>query len=692
MKKNENYLPLLDLFYQLHEEGLSLGIDDYHLLVRAIKGGFGVQDYQSLYQLCCTIWVKSDDEKRIFDLHFERLVPKDLLSKTLTYPIVNTNKQNQYWNPAWFRQLPQYLRFLWVVIIIILLLVIILLLFSKQNESEPELSFEYNPIPKSSIELPPSQSDLILEKIKKMGEDSALTQARPSPSQPPRPPKKESKFPPPEQVKELGLTPEQVKKLGLTLKKLRKLSKYMKLINQLNLNEKQLEKYGFVQQQLVQIKINSEHFQLLGTTLEKVKKLGLTPKQVEKIRITPEQLKEIGVTSEKVKKLGLTPKQVEKIRITPEQSLKIGLTSKQVQKLDNALDKILRLGDDLEKIRQIGKTRSQGQKSGLTLKTLEQINLTPEQLKTLDQSSDLLRQLKTQNHSITIKIGTRSSPLTERTTLILLFVIPLTARLITARREVKSSSTSEPIKNQTIPTVLPEQPNLTPNIMDLKEDIPQTRYALMDKCVPISCREMQQGWRRLRQRIREGASVELDLETTIRNIERKGMLLKLAHVPCRINRAELLLLIDNSESMVPFNSSSYQLAETAIHGGCLGRVNVYYFCNLRNDNSELFSHSFPERRATFQDVLACFHLQRTSIMIFSDAGAARGHLNTNRISETKHFLDQLKQKVHNITWLNPVPCSRWNSTTAGKIAEFVPMFQFDYRGFQDAINVSQGKN
>ena len=659
MKKNENYLPLLDLFYQLHEEGLSLSIDDYHLLVRAIKGGFGVQDYQSLYQLCCTIWVKSDDEKRIFDLHFERLVPKDLLSKTLTSPIVNTNKQNQYWNPAWFRQLPQYLRFLWVVIIIILLLVIILLLFSKQNESEPELFFGYNPISKSSIELPPSQSALILEKIKKMGEDSALTQVRPSPSQLPKPPKKESKFPP---ENKLGLTPEQVKKLGLTLKKLRKLSKCMKLINRLNLNKKQLEKYGFVQQQFVQIKINSEHFQLLGTTLEKVKKLGLTPKQVEKIRITPEQ------------------------------SLKIGLTSKQVQKLDNALDKILRLGDDLEKIRQIGKTRSQGQKSGLTLKTLEQINLTPEQLKTLDQSSDLLRQLKTQNYSITIKIGTRSSPLTERTTLILLFVIPLTARLITARREVKSSSTSEPIKNQAIPTVLPEQPNLTPNIMDLKEDIPQTRYALMDKCVPISCRQMQQGWRRLRQRIREGASVELDLETTIRNIERKGMLLKLAHVPCRINRAELLLLIDNSESMVPFNSSSYQLAETAIHGGCLGRVNVYYFCNLRNDNSELFSHSFPERRATFQDVLACFHLQRTSIMIFSDAGAARGHLNTNRISETKHFLDWLKQKVHNITWLNPVPCSRWNSTTAGKIAEFVPMFQFDYRGFQDAINVLQGKN
>ncbi|MDJ0745120.1 MAG: transposase [Xenococcaceae cyanobacterium MO_167.B27] len=62
-------LPLLELFTRLQNAGLSLGIGEYKLLLQAIRGGFGFPDRSALARLCCTLWVKSPEDKRIFDYH-----------------------------------------------------------------------------------------------------------------------------------------------------------------------------------------------------------------------------------------------------------------------------------------------------------------------------------------------------------------------------------------------------------------------------------------------------------------------------------------------------------------------------------------------------------------------------------------------------------------------------------------------
>ena len=74
MKVKVDNLPLMDLFYQLQEKELPLGIDDYCLLLKALQAGFGLSDLDALARLCCNLWVKSEEDKRVFDSCFESVI------------------------------------------------------------------------------------------------------------------------------------------------------------------------------------------------------------------------------------------------------------------------------------------------------------------------------------------------------------------------------------------------------------------------------------------------------------------------------------------------------------------------------------------------------------------------------------------------------------------------------------------
>ena len=58
----------------------------------------------------------------------------------------------------------------------------------------------------------------------------------------------------------------------------------------------------------------------------------------------------------------------------------------------------------------------------------------------------------------------------------------------------------------------------------------------------------------------------------------------------------------------------------------------------------------------------------------------------------RRFLVQLKRRTTLIAWLNPMPQSRWASTSAQFIARLVPhMFQMDRDGFGNAIDALRGQ-
>ncbi|BAY43398.1 VWA containing CoxE family protein [Scytonema sp. HK-05] len=206
----------------------------------------------------------------------------------------------------------------------------------------------------------------------------------------------------------------------------------------------------------------------------------------------------------------------------------------------------------------------------------------------------------------------------------------------------------------------------------------------------LTRRQMKQSWRYLRRMLREGVPTELDVEATIERISRQGVLLEPVIVPRRVNRSKLLLFIDQDGSMMPFQNLSHQLAETAIRGGRLENTDIYYFHNC--PNGYLYRDRYYQMPKTIDDVLNSLRFPHTSALVFSDAGAARGGLNPERVEVTAQFLEQLREQVRHIAWLNPMPRYRWLGTTAGQIARLVPMFELSRQGFHNAISVLRGQS
>lgn len=214
-------------------------------------------------------------------------------------------------------------------------------------------------------------------------------------------------------------------------------------------------------------------------------------------------------------------------------------------------------------------------------------------------------------------------------------------------------------------------------------------FILSGDYFPITPRQLKQSWRYLRSLAREGPATELDVDATIEKVGRSGHLVEPVMRPPRLNQVELLLLIDRDGSMVPFEDLADTLVQTARMGGRLGRAGVYYFHNY--PRGVLYQNKAFIHQSTIQQVLDRLPRERTVALIFSDAGAARGGLNSKRFDRTEVFLKQLQTGVRRVAWINPMPRTRWKYTTAGLIWDLVPMFECDRRGFDDAIDMLRGR-
>jgi len=67
-------LPLLQLFTQLREVGVPLGVKDYQSALQALQAGYGLTNRAALARLCRTLWIRSAEEERLFDYHFEQII------------------------------------------------------------------------------------------------------------------------------------------------------------------------------------------------------------------------------------------------------------------------------------------------------------------------------------------------------------------------------------------------------------------------------------------------------------------------------------------------------------------------------------------------------------------------------------------------------------------------------------------
>ncbi|MEQ9553688.1 MAG: hypothetical protein RIM23_29195 [Coleofasciculus sp. G3-WIS-01] len=69
----------------------------------------------------------------------------------------------------------------------------------------------------------------------------------------------------------------------------------------------------------------------------------------------------------------------------------------------------------------------------------------------------------------------------------------------------------------------------------------------------------------------------MDIKATVETMGRQGILLTPVLIPRRINRTDLVLMIDQEGSMVPFHRLSRQLVETAQRGGGCDKLVYFIF-------------------------------------------------------------------------------------------------------------------
>jgi uncharacterized protein len=86
-------LPLLDLFNALREAQFPLGIDDYYLGLKAIHSGKFAQNRESLKRLCRALWVKSNQERLIFEQQFDVYISFDQRLTSEQYPASDQMKK-----------------------------------------------------------------------------------------------------------------------------------------------------------------------------------------------------------------------------------------------------------------------------------------------------------------------------------------------------------------------------------------------------------------------------------------------------------------------------------------------------------------------------------------------------------------------------------------------------------------------
>lgn len=214
-------------------------------------------------------------------------------------------------------------------------------------------------------------------------------------------------------------------------------------------------------------------------------------------------------------------------------------------------------------------------------------------------------------------------------------------------------------------------------------------YSLLDDYFPVTKRQMKQSWRYLRRLVREGLPTELDVEATVAKTVRQGILFEPVLIPPRVNRTDLVLLIDREGSMVPFHALSQQLLQTATRGGRLRQTRVFYFHDYVDEY--VYRHPALIDAQSIDEMLAEAE-ERAAILIISDGGAARGSFDQIRVERTQAWIEKLQKSAKYLAWLNPMPSDSWQHTTAGEIAQMLPMFAMSRTGMNAAISVLRGRH
>jgi uncharacterized protein with von Willebrand factor type A (vWA) domain len=203
----------------------------------------------------------------------------------------------------------------------------------------------------------------------------------------------------------------------------------------------------------------------------------------------------------------------------------------------------------------------------------------------------------------------------------------------------------------------------------------------------IAARALAVLWRRYRRMSRAGARTELDVEATIAEWTRRGVIDRPALRARRVNRARLLILADASPSMAPWRPFLDAVAQS-VRLSRLQSAEMFYFANV--PRRSLFATADLGGATPADKVYSRF--AGASLLVFSDAGAARGFLTRMRVAQTHTFLADANRRMQSVVWVNPMPRDRWDKTTAAALAASsgVTFLPLDQTSMIRAVDVLRG--
>jgi len=206
-----------------------------------------------------------------------------------------------------------------------------------------------------------------------------------------------------------------------------------------------------------------------------------------------------------------------------------------------------------------------------------------------------------------------------------------------------------PVKAPLKPDATADFPAATPFIPTDTEDFPE-----VINYWPITRRSLDYNWRYLQRPIADGPADVLDVQTTVQQSAQQGFFLAPIYRRRELNHAQVLLLVDQEGSMTPLHPFTRDVVDTA-QNSFLEKVAIYHFHNV--PDSIVYRDSRLTTPVSLEQVLADCDLD-TSVLIISDAGAARNSRRMARIGATTEFLVKLKRRTNLIAWLNPLPVMR----------------------------------
>ncbi len=202
-----------------------------------------------------------------------------------------------------------------------------------------------------------------------------------------------------------------------------------------------------------------------------------------------------------------------------------------------------------------------------------------------------------------------------------------------------------------------------------------------NKLLPLDIRRMYQLLMTLRRSSLDGEKSDLDFGASLQRMLKQGYIFEFEYRRCARRWLGVHLLLDSEGSMVAFEHIGDLMADFIHHVGG-NKSSVWYFQNC--PKQFIFQDKDQRDAVVFDEWLETLDKQSpTQILIFSDAGAARGFRNPERLTTTDDFLKKIKK--HRVVWLNPMQQARWQDTSAASISQKIPMFDMSDAGFVAAM-------